>query len=214
MAPLQQPQFKLHRLLVPSLGIVGVTLLGVLVIFKYMEGVLIERSGERLAVTASQTADKLDRVFFERHGDVQMLARSFAAHRDIAYMTDYVSWMRYAYPVYRWIGVTDERGRIIAATDSTSIGREYARASWFVTAQQGLVIEDIKPRPELSGAPAVTFAAPLRDSDGTFHGIVVSFIGMPTIEDILGKEGPFRASPTDQPYEFIFIKQDGDVIMD
>ena len=100
---------------------------------RYVESLLVETAGESLALAAAEITDKLDRLLFERFGDVEIAARVFSTRMaDRASMTDYLEWLRQDYtPVYLWLGVTDAHGRVITATDPKTIGLEFGEADWF-----------------------------------------------------------------------------------
>ncbi|TLY32613.1 MAG: hypothetical protein E6K62_07565, partial [Nitrospirae bacterium] len=83
----------------------------------YVENRLVATTGESLALAAADIADMLDRLLFERYSDIPMMARARVFQgRDRAAMTDYLNWVQKNYRVYRWLGVLDASGRIIAAT--------------------------------------------------------------------------------------------------
>jgi hypothetical protein len=94
----------------------------------YIETRLVASSGEALALAASDIADKLDLLLAERYGDIQIMAQAKVFHeRDVAAMTRHLNALLEAYPVYVWMGVTDTRGRIIAATDPWTVGWDRSR---------------------------------------------------------------------------------------
>ncbi len=154
----------------------------------YIEARLVATTGESLGLAASEIADKLDRILFERHGDVQMMARAFrykAADRE--YLTDYLAWMKKNYPIYLWLGVTDQRGRIIAATDPSTVGRDRSGSGWFqsVRDSEAVHIGDVEPYEVAGGVDSVAFTAPIVDQQGTFLGTVSTRVGLPAMEDVL-----------------------------
>src|SRR5690349_13207011 len=57
-------------MLVLCASIIGIFLL------QYVQGALIERAGHSFELAAADSADKLDRLMFERYGDIQMLAHA------------------------------------------------------------------------------------------------------------------------------------------
>src|SRR5688500_16512860 len=92
--------------------ILGMTIVAVViggVMLHSIEVRLVEAAGGTLTLAAAEIADKLDRLLFERYGDVQMMARAFASRStDKKYLMEYLQWMKTAYgPVYLWLGVTD-----------------------------------------------------------------------------------------------------------
>lgn len=122
--------------LIMALAVVGLTT--VTLGLRYVESRLVETAGESLALAAAEITDKLDRLLFERYGDVGVTARVLSTRMgDRAYLNDYVEWMRRSYsPVYAWLGVTDAHGRVIAATDPKTIGLELGEADWFLISRE------------------------------------------------------------------------------
>lgn len=62
--------------------IVGVTIvalvIGVVMLLRSIEVRMVEATGENLTLASAEIADKLDRLLFERHADVRMMARAFS----------------------------------------------------------------------------------------------------------------------------------------
>ena len=157
-------------------------------VLRYVERRLVSVSGEQLMLAANEVADKLDRLLFERYGDVKMMARAFAPRlSDRAYMTGYLNWMKTAYgPFYLWLGVTDAQGILIAATDEALIGQDYGHSRWFQEArsQRRQVTDDVGFHGTDHGTETVAFTAPIFDSDGTFSGVVTTRVAVYTIEEV------------------------------
>src|SRR5207249_5322886 len=98
----------------------------------YVENRLVATTGESLAMAAGDIADMLDRLLFERYSDIPMMCRAQAFQgRDTAAMTEYLDWMRKNYQVYRWLAVVNANGRIIAATNPASVGKDMSRTHLF-----------------------------------------------------------------------------------
>ena len=87
----------------------------------YVETRMVTASGKSLALTAAEVSDKLDRFLFERYGDVMMMAGTFSAQpQDRKFQSAYIARAKISYRDYLWLGVTNERGQIVAATDPAS----------------------------------------------------------------------------------------------
>jgi signal transduction histidine kinase/ActR/RegA family two-component response regulator len=208
-----------RRLMLLIMGSVAATVLVGLLVLTYLQRDLIGRAGENLAVVAVGTANKLDRTFFERYGDIHMFARTFAIGMDnSAEMTTYLNWMQKTYRVYRWIGVTDATGRVIAATDPATVGQDESMVSWFQAAKRGsqVITEDMQPRATIGGALATAFAAPITDAAGHFKGVVASLVGLPVLGEIIQRMEDALQGHLDgvSPFEYIVIMRNGDVIAD
>ncbi len=186
----------------------------------YIETRLVSTAGESLSMAAAEIADKLDRLLFERHGDVRMMARAFGSHMsNTAYVNSYLAWMRESYrPVYLWLGVTDQHGRVIAATDPKTVGQDVSKSAWFRAVRSGtaVFVGDVQPYEASSGMDAVAFTAPIIDSRGAFLGVVTTLMGLPVLEEVVTKTvhdvqatGTFLGTS-----EYQFLTQAGDVFID
>src|SRR5687768_12741821 len=108
--------------------IVGMTIVAFVigvVMLRSIEVRMVEATGENLTLASAEIADKLDRLLFERHGDVRMMARAFSGRPlDKKYLNEYLQWTKETYaPVYLWLGVADAQGRMIAATEPEMVGQ-------------------------------------------------------------------------------------------
>jgi signal transduction histidine kinase/ActR/RegA family two-component response regulator len=208
-----------RRLVILIIGFVVAALLVGRIVLTYLQHDLIGRAGESLAIAAVGMADKVDRIYFERYGDIHMLARTFGSQMDHpAYLTAYLHWMQKTYHVYRWLGVTDATGRIIAATDPAMVGRDQGMTSWFQAAKrEGHVItEDLQPHAEIGRDLATSFAAPITDASGHFQGVVASFVGVPVLTEIIQHmDGALQVQlSVSSACEYIVVTRHGDVIVD
>jgi two-component system cell cycle sensor histidine kinase/response regulator CckA len=106
--------------------IVGMTIVAFVigvVMLRSIEVRMVEATGENLTLASAEIADKLDRLLFERHADVRMMARALSDRAaDKKFMNEYLQWRKETYaPVYLWLGVTDSpMGRMVASTDSST----------------------------------------------------------------------------------------------
>ena len=112
----------------------GATLPGMGAAYTVQHG-LIQFSGHSLVQAATDAASKLDMMILERHRDIQLLASTpMAQSQNPAALTAYLGELESAHPAYRWIGVTDSHGKVIAATDTCpltpSIGARVGGSNW------------------------------------------------------------------------------------
>jgi PAS domain S-box-containing protein len=185
----------------------------------YVEDRLVASTGESLALAASDIADKLDLLLAERYGDIQMMAQAKVFHeRDVAAMTAHLHALREAYPVYAWLGVTDAQGRIIAATDPTSVGQDRSGREWFrfVRNRDAVHVRDAQPSEDSGGVMAVSFTAPIRSPGGAFLGAVTTRMGLPVLEDVFARTTNALQAQygTRTRIEHQFLQRDGTVIAD
>ena len=156
--------------------------------FRYIETRMVATAGETLALTAAEVSNKLDRVLFERHGDVQMIARAFSAQPDNReFQSTYLAWMKASYSDYLWIGVTNAQGQVVVATDPVTVGRDYSAKPWFESVRigRGVHMGDVEPFAVMGGPDAVAMTAPITGPRGEFLGVVTTRVGIPGLENIM-----------------------------
>ncbi len=203
--------------------IVGMTIVALVigvVMLRSIEVRMVEATGENLTLASAEIADKLDRLLFERHADVRMMARAFTARAlDKKYVNEYLQWMKETYaPVYLWLGVTDPQGRMVAGTDSSTIGQDFSRSGWFDRVRQtGTVqVDEVEIHESNHKIESVSFTAPIISITGQFLGAVTTRIGLPMLEDVL-IETVREIQQTDGaagPFEYQFLTKAGVVFMD
>src|ERR1051325_3929027 len=159
-----------------------------IVLIRFVEQRFVGVTGGELTLAAVEVAEKLDRMLFERRGDVLMIARAFSSRTsDLKYMTEYLKWMQKEYsPVYLSLAVLDVQGTVVAATETSLIGRNYGRAASLaaVRATQQLNVTDVAVQETgVSGVDTITFTAPIHSPQGTFLGVVTLQVGIPFLEE-------------------------------
>ncbi|MFN7919541.1 MAG: methyl-accepting chemotaxis protein [Bryobacteraceae bacterium] len=145
-----------------------------------------EESGHQMAATASALADKIDRNFFERYGDVQAFAFHPAARSaDRAAAQRAMDFFMTAYGMYDVMIIADLSGRIVAANTvdhegkpakwTSPVGANVKGEEWFEQCVSGKIqpgqtwVGDVSADPLASratGAPgtlAYNFSAPIFD---------------------------------------------------
>ncbi|HJU05704.1 MAG TPA: PAS domain S-box protein [Nitrospiraceae bacterium] len=213
----RQPYFWLPVL------IIGMTIVALVIgglVLHYVEHRLVAASGQNLTLAAAEIADKLDRLLFERHGDVLMMSRTFAVHMpNPPYLTEYLNWMKQAYaPIYMWLGVTDATGRIIAATDTGTLGKDRSEQDWFQAARdtRSVHVGDVALYEAVKGVEAVAFTAPIYNAAGQFLGVVTTRVGIPMLEEVLTQT--IHAIETRDAFlgkiEYQFMRHNGNLFID
>jgi len=181
---------------------------------------LIQSSGNSLVQAATDAASRLDMMILERYRDIQLLAStSMAQGQNTAALTTYLRELKSAHPAFRWIGVTDSHGRIIAATDTSAIPLDRSQSQWFqlVRTISGVRILDAQVSDESGGVSAITVIAPLRNSDGRFLGAIAAFVGVPSLMHILDDTMQVLKNIewTEEPHiEYQLLNEKGDLITD
>jgi PAS domain S-box-containing protein len=171
------------------LGVLTVATLSIgAIAFRYVETRMTATAGETLAHTAAEVSDKLDRFLVERYGDVLMMARTLSVKsQDRGFQSAYIAGVKIAYPDYLWIGATDAQGKIVVATDSSTVGRDYSAEPWFQAVRNGLGVHmgDVEPFAVMGGPDAIAMTAPITGPYGEFLGAVTARVGIPGLEDVM-----------------------------
>jgi two-component system, cell cycle sensor histidine kinase and response regulator CckA len=196
-------------------------LLAGIVLIRFVEQRFVGVTGGELTLAAVEVAEKLDRMLFERRGDVLMMARAFSSRTsDPKYLSEYLGLMQKEYsPVYLSLAVLDVQGTVVAATEASLVGRNYGRAASFtaVRATQRLNVTDVAVQETgESGVDTITLSAPILNPQGAFQGIVtvqvaISFLEEMTTRTIRSLEARPGASGR---VEFQMLTRQGRVFVD
>ncbi len=216
-SPSQRPYPWLPYLVV-AMMIVAIIIAGLGL--HYVETQLATARGQNLKVAAAEVANRLDHFLFERYGDALMMAVAVRSKlNDPAYLTDHLSTLVRAHsPVYLWIGVTDARGRVIAATDPRTVGVDRSRSEWFLhTRDTGKVyVREGGPYEAMAGEEGIALTAPIYGAGRTFLGVVMAQISIPAMEVQLTET--IRRMETHEglvgKIEYQFLTGDGSAIID
>ncbi|MEX2044397.1 MAG: cache domain-containing protein [Opitutus sp.] len=123
---------------------------------------LHEQLGFTFETLAVQVSDKIDRVIWERHHELQFVG-GLAPFRDggsPAEQRRILASLLDVSPDYAWIGFADSTGKVIAATDGRNEGTQVEQRSWFREARE---------QPFASGPVAID-ATPVGVQSANEHG--------------------------------------------
>jgi hypothetical protein len=182
-----------------------------------LRSVLIYERGTDLGRTASGVADTIDRVLFERFGDIQVMANDAALQAGTADdKTTRLREYKQLYSYYSWIGATDATGTVIAVTEPPAAegGKVLDRPAWFESVRRTgrVFFGEPQPSPE-SGVPmGVSFAAPIHGPHGEFRGAVASRVPLDSLRTIIDMEAGVQLGR--DPYEWLVVNQEGQIIGD
>lgn len=193
-----------------------------------LRGVLVHEQGSDLGRTAAAVADTIDRVLFERFGDIQVMANdAILQDGSVKDKTRRLREYKQLYSYYSWIGATDAAGTIIAVTDPPAAqhggpgkaptaedGKVLDRQGWFESVRRTghVYFGDSQPSPESGGAMAVSFAAPIHGSHGEFRGVVASLVPLDNLRTIIDKETGVQFGR--EPHEWLMVDPQGRIISD
>ncbi len=165
--------------LVP-LAIVGVTS------YRAAAAALRHDTETRLADAASQTSTQVDRLLFERWGDVQAFARNPRARTlEAKQIVPLMQSLQASYaPNYRAMAVADTHGNIVASVGEApaSAVADVSAEPWFERALDG---EETVVGIEQPEGYQVAFSAPIHDAHGNIVGVWVNFVSWPVVENVM-----------------------------
>ncbi|MCS6290730.1 MAG: hypothetical protein H8K10_17370 [Nitrospira sp.] len=180
----------------------------------FLRGVLVSERGRELAMNAAAVADTLDRVMFERFGDIQLFAndgilRDGTAPEKTARLLAY----KQLYQYYSWLGVADENGQLAAATDALPAqGTQGLNPESFeLVRKTGKVhFEDMQPSLASHRKMAIGFTAPIYGPKGEFRGVVATRVPFEHLQSVFEQEGRLRYG--ESAYDWLLLDQEGTVL--
>ena len=180
----------------------------------FLRTVLVSERGRELAMNAAAVADALDRVMFERFGDIQLFAndgilRDGTSPEKTARLLAY----KQLYQYYSWLGVADENGQLTAATDALPAqGTQGLNPESFeLVRRTGKVhFEDMRPSPASQRKMAIGFTAPIYGPKGEFRGVVVTRVPFENLQSIFEQEGRLRYG--ELAYDWLLLDREGAVL--
>ena len=117
------------------------------------------------------------------------------------------------YRYYSWLGVADENGQLVAATDAlpergtSGLNPE----SFELVRRTGTVhFEDMRPSSESYRTMTVGFTAPIYGSQGEFRGAVVTRVPFENLRTLFEQEGRLRYG--DVAYDWLLLDREGTVL--
>ncbi len=141
----------------------------------------IKQQGKVLATTAQTLGKRIDRILFERHGDIKVLSGMVSRNvEDVTVITHTLNLVKTAYgSSYEALGVTDKQGRVTASTEQSMLGEDISTFPLFkkIRESRSIQMQDAQPIYWGDKRLAVMIGAPLvsRDETQVFHGIVFAY---------------------------------------
>jgi len=179
-------------------------------------------AGLARAVAAEHVAGRLAADIRDREQEIQFAAaviesQSGADPAAVRVMLDRLARDR---PQYAWIGVTDTRGVVTAASSGLLEGRDVSQRPWFDGARNGVYLGDIHEAtllaralpPAADGGPKrfVDIALPLHAADGRFVGVMASHLHAYWIDEAVDEA--IREMPDAGELEIFVVNRDGQLL--
>ncbi|MCX5724187.1 MAG: diguanylate cyclase [Nitrospirae bacterium] len=180
----------------------------------------IQSASHSLGQAAASAASQLKMMLLERSRDIQTLSTA-SITRGLApeALTEQLQTLQAVHRAYRWIGVADSQGTIIAATDSSSAAPDQSQRRWFQLARALTGVRILAPQAhdESDEPSAITLIAPLRSRDGQFLGAIKAIVAVPSLLSILDVTVQVLTNlawTADSPIEYLLLNEQGNLIAD
>jgi HAMP domain-containing protein len=144
---------------------------------------------ERLKEDAFHIMDKIDRSFFERYSDVQIIAQDLIINsRDSTPQEKTLRLLQFrnTYKVYSSLSFFDLERVRIADTAGLHLGEKHSLTPYWEDVLEGKIsaASDIREAEELK-VPIIYFASPVKDKNGETFGVVVARMPSSKLYDIV-----------------------------
>jgi len=182
----------------------------------------IEQEGKVLGTTAAALGKRIDRILFERYGDVRVLSFSkdlSSGHAPT--ITKILQNVQGSYGrAYEVLGVTDRHGRIIASTNHSLVGVDMSQTSLFdVIRERGTIqMDDAHYRKWLPDTLGIMIGAPLmtHGHQPQHRGIVFAVVPVLYLSAEFERQSDVLLQHASQrsKFEWQLLRHDGVVLVD
>jgi PAS domain S-box-containing protein len=160
------------------------TVVLVIVIGYVATGELRLTIGKRVAERAQHAAVQLDVSMYERYREVQNLAARpelASPLADSGARRAILEQLQRTYPLYAWLGLTDNDGKVLASAGGLLQGADVSQRPWFAEIRRNVRVHDVHDAkllaslvPADEGAPQrfVDISFPYFDADGAQAGVL------------------------------------------
>jgi PAS domain S-box-containing protein len=178
--------------------------------------------GDDLAEMAFQTADKLDRGMFERYREVQLMARriDLIGSNDLAEKRKVLNALQETYPYYAWIGMADNRGKVLVSTKGILEGADVSKRPWFQNAyrdihlgdvHEALLLAKLLPNPTNEPKRFVDVAFPYENQSGNVVGVLGVHLSWHWAREV--EESIIDPVSKDRDVHAFIVAKDGTVLL-
>ena len=176
-----------------------------------------------LAQFASQIRQSLAMSLQTRRLIVQTTAAQIVAssHRGTDVLRRHVEAVQVQFPEFAWLGIADDRGRVVAASGDLLLGEDVSAQPWFQRGHLGPYLGELgeapwlasKPPPQAGAAPLrfLAIAVPLTPPAGRNVGVLGAYLSWVWIERLQGDLR--RTLDTDRQLDVLLTAADGTVLV-
>jgi PAS domain S-box-containing protein len=173
---------------------------------------ITENEKNKLEELPRQIGRSIDSLLYYRWSTLQLYS-SFLSSSGIEgglFRAEVLRNLSALYAPYSWVGVIDEKGKVLFSNDPRFVGMDMSDRPWFNNARDTMftLVGDVRSSEQLYGEPAVNFTSPIHGPDGGFKGVVHTSIGL---DYIAGSLKNFKLGETGY---LLLVRKDGKVIAD
>ncbi|WP_342116867.1 PAS domain S-box protein [Pseudoduganella sp. OTU4001] len=177
--------------------------------------------GQGLAQRARHAAGQLDATMFERYREVQLLARrsEFTARDQTpAQRRQILEELQRTYPLYAWIGLTDNAGKVLVSSGGLLEGVDVSARDWWADAPKGVYVHDVHAAkllarllPSNGNTPMrfVDLAFPYFDAQGKPAGVLGAHLSWNWARQV---QGLFDSTAQGAATDTLIVSRDGKVL--
>ncbi len=178
-------------------GFLIIVLSGILIIIignKSVEEVKY-KIGDSLEETAYQMADKMDAFMWSRSGEIYTLSELSVLKdsRGMDEIQTLLDSLKENFPAFAWIGMTNEKGTVLASTQGILKGVDISSRPVFMEGSKGKFIGDVHdavmlakllPNPTGEAMKFVDISVPVYDHGGSFKGVLAAHLSWEWAEEM------------------------------
>lgn len=151
--------------------------------------------GDSLAEVSYEMSDKLDSFMWSRFGEINVLSQlnAFKEPNSKAEGQRLLNQLHQSIPSFSWVGVTNSKGVVQAATNGILVGKSISSRPVFMKALKKPYIGDVhnavllaKLLPNPTGVPLqfVDISTPIKGRDGQFTGVLAAHLSWSWAKEI------------------------------
>lgn len=175
--------------------------------------------GSRLANRTVQMGEKIDRLIYEREGNILDTARVLTdldVLQSPSGVRTRLNAIQKTHDGFAWIGYADVNGKVLAASSGILEGGDISQRPWFRSALKAAYVGDVHGALMLEkllnshGAEPLRFldiAMPLIDKNNILSGVLGAHLNVQSIQQLT------LSMPSDEPSEFILLGEKNVVLI-
>lgn len=182
---------------------------------------LAEHAGSLLQEMAVSMRDTLDREMEQHYEQVRLLSGMDEMNIDLnpEKVRRLLDQMKESFPQFAWMGLTDDKGKVLASTGGLLQGNNVSARPWFKGALDGPFVGDVHPAVLLEKLLPrqqepwrfVDVAVPILDSSGTARNVLGAHLSWSWARNVRRSLTP--STPDTGEIQILVVSKDGSIIL-